>query len=43
MFLSEGGTEFEPVTYRTTVDCSTTELYTHVSLNIEYVILETTK
>ena len=43
MFFSEGATGVEPVTYRTAADCSTTELYTHVSLNIEYVIQETIK
>ena len=45
MFFSEGSTGVEPVTYQIATDCSntTTELYTHVSLNIEYGILETRK
>ena len=29
---NKGATGVEPVTYRTAADCSTTELYTHVSL-----------
>ena len=40
--LSEA-TGLQLVTYRTRADCYTTEQYTHVSLNIEYLILETTK
>ena len=43
MFFTEGATGVEPVTFWTTTDCSTTKFYTHVSLNIEYVILETIK
>ena len=43
MFFSEGATGIELLTYRTAPDCSYIELYTHVSLNIEYVILVTIK
>ena len=46
MLFSEGATGDEPMTYRIAAYCSTTELYklyNHVPLNIEYVILETTK
>ena len=43
IFVSEGATGVEPMTYQTAADCSTIDVYTHVSLNIEYLILETTK
>ena len=32
IFFIKGATEVEPVSYQTTTDCSTSELYTYVSL-----------
>ena len=43
MFFNEGATGVELLTYQTAADCSYIELYSHVSLNIVYVLLENTK